>query len=68
MLIVLFLLDLSPLFVMVDHHVLLGRLKSTFGLTGLVVNWFESNLGLITGAMSVLEARDADQLGVQHRM
>jgi retron-type reverse transcriptase len=38
------LLDLSAAFETIDHDILLGRLKTTFGIDGLVLKWIESYL------------------------
>ena len=41
---ILALLDLSAAFVTLDHAILLRRLESTFGISGVALSWFESYL------------------------
>ena len=41
---ILALLDLSAAFDTLDHAILLRRVKSTFGILGLALSWFESYL------------------------
>ena len=48
---VLALLDLSAAFDTLDHAILLRRLESTFGISGLALSWFESYLGNRTHAV-----------------
>jgi len=36
------LLDLSAVFDMVDHHILLDRLQSAFAIRGSVIDWIQS--------------------------
>ncbi len=42
--IVLVLLDLTAAFDMIDHTIVIARLKSYVGLTGTVLGWFRSYL------------------------
>ena len=65
--VVLVLLDLSAAFDTVDHAVLFCRLKNMFGLSGKVLEWFQSYLKLRTQSVSIHDSMSDDchlQFGV----
>ena len=50
---ILSLLDLSAAFHIIDHNILITRLRSTFGCSGTVLDWFISCLSCRTQSVSV---------------
>ena len=55
--VIILLLDLSAAFDTVDHNILLSRLKSRFGINGIVLDWFRSYLPNRTYTVTVLGGR-----------
>ena len=55
-------LDLSAAFDTIDHHILLTRLKNTFGITGHALQWFDSYLSDRYQCVTVGEAVSEDEI------